>query len=140
MDVLAGLIAAIAVVGLGYATRQERSLSFYGTVLVVIALAYVLFAVMVGAPRTIVIESAVAVGFVGIAVAALRLASVRPAGWLLAVGLSAHGAYDLVHGAVVSNPVVPAWWPVFCGVVDVALGGWVFRLERRGHLRALPEE
>ena len=35
MDILAGLITAAAVVGLGYATRQGRSLPFYSTVLIV---------------------------------------------------------------------------------------------------------
>lgn len=33
MEIVAGLIATIAVIGLGYATRQGRSLSFYGSVL-----------------------------------------------------------------------------------------------------------
>lgn len=58
MNVIAGLIVAAAVVGLEGATRKGRSPPFYGNVLVVIALGYVLFAVMTGAPRRIVIESA----------------------------------------------------------------------------------
>lgn len=65
MEIIAGLIAAATVIGLGVATRQDRSLAFYGTVLVIIALAYVLFAVMAERPCTIVIESAIAVGFIG---------------------------------------------------------------------------
>jgi hypothetical protein len=140
MEIVAGLIATIAVIGLGYATRQGRSLSYYSTVLIVIALGYVLFAAMAETPRTIVIESAIAAGFIGIAVAAVRWGTVRTAGGLMAAGLAAHGGYDLVHASVVSNPVVPAWWPLFCGIVDLLLGGWVLVLLRRGRLTAPPAE
>ena len=127
MELIAGSITAAAVVGLGRATRQARSLPFYGNVLIVIALAYVLFAVMAEAPRTIAIESTVASAFVAVAIAAVRGNS-RAAGVLLAVGLGAHGVYDLVHPALVPNSAVPSWWPLFCGVVDVLLAGWVVRL------------
>jgi ABC-type uncharacterized transport system permease subunit len=140
MEIIAGLTATIAIVALGYATRQGQSLSFYGSVLIVIALVYVLFAAMTGAPRTIVVESAIATGFVGIAVAATRWENVRIAGVLMAVGLAAHGVYDLVHSAVVSNPMVPGWWPLFCGVVDILLGGWIMVLLGRGSLVAPPAE
>jgi hypothetical protein len=125
VEVIAGLIAAVAVVGLGYATHQGRSLPFYSTVMIVIALAYVLFAVMAERPRTVLIESAVATVFIAAAVVAARWPSRRAAAGLLAVGLIAHGGYDLVHPLVVTNPVVPGWWPLFCGGVDVVLGGWV---------------
>jgi len=131
MEIIAGVITAVAIVALGSATHQGRSLSFYSTVLVVIALVYVLFAVMAEAPRTVMIESAIAAVFVVVAVAAARWENRHAAGILVAAGLAAHGVYDLVHSAIVSNPVVPAWWPVFCGVVDVVLGGWVVFLVRR---------
>jgi K+-transporting ATPase A subunit len=109
MDILAGLITAAAVVGLGYATRQGRSLPFYSTVLIVIALSYVLFAAMAEEARPIMVESTVAVSFVAMAVAAARFAKRRAAVYLVAVGLVAHGGYDFVHHALVPNPVVPGW-------------------------------
>jgi hypothetical protein len=136
MEFLVGLIAAVAVVGFGYTTRQARSLPFYCAVLVVIALLYVLFAVMAGAPRTILIESAVAAAFVAVAVAGAR--SPHTGGLLVAGGLAAHGVYDLLHPAVAANPVVPGWWPLVCGVVDVGLGGWVLVLSRQGMLKTAP--
>ncbi len=58
----------------------------------------------------------------------------------MAGGLVAHGAYGLVHGAVVVNPVVPDWWPLFCFVVDLLLGGWVVLLGRQDNLKIHPEE
>ena len=134
MEVIAGLITAVAVVGLGYATHQGRSLPFYSTVMIVIALAYVLFAVMAEGLRPILIETAVAAGFVAMAVAAARGTNRRGAAGLVAAGLVAHGGYDLVHHALVTNSVVPAWWPLYCGVVDVSLGGWVLVLSENGRL------
>lgn len=140
MEILPGVIAATTIVGVGVATRQGRSLPFYSTVFIVIALVYVLFAVMAEAPRTILVESTMAAAFVGVAVAGTRWANLRAAGLLMAAGLAAHGVYDLVHAAVVSNPVVPQWWPLFCGVVDLLLGGWVLLLGRRKLLTGPPEE
>jgi len=128
MELIAGSITAAAVVGLGHATRQARSLPFYGNVVIVIALAYVLFAVMAEAPRTIAIESTVASAFVAVAISAARVSNSRAAGVLLAAGLAVHGVYDLLHPVLVPNPAVPSWWPLFCGVVDILLAGWVVRL------------
>jgi hypothetical protein len=139
MEMIAGLSTALLIVGLGYATRRGRSLPFYSTVLIVIALAYVLFAVMAAAPSAILLEGVIATAFIAVAVAAARWQNVRTAGFLVATGLGAHGGYDLVHPLLVSNPVVPGWWPLFCGVVDMLLGGWVLLLLRRGTL-TVPHE
>lgn len=125
MTVLAGVLAALATVLVGKATRQADTIPFYSSVLVVIALAYVLFAVMAGPVSTIIAESALAAVFVGIAICGARWEHPGSAGVLIAVGLVVHGAYDLVHDFLITNAAVPSWWPVFCGVVDLALGGWV---------------
>lgn len=125
MVVVAGLLAGLAILGLGAATRQADTIPFYSTVLIVIALVYVLFAVMAGHRSTITAESAIAAVFVVLAVAGAQWERSRAAGLLVALGLVAHGAYDLVHNALIANAIVPSWWPVFCGVVDVVLGGWL---------------
>jgi hypothetical protein len=138
MKIIAGLFASAAIIGLGRATQQLRLLPFYSTVLIVIAVVYVLFAVMAGAPRTIAVESSIAIAFVGLAVTGGRWTPPRAAGLIVAGGLAAHGVYDLVHEAVVVNPVVPDWWPVFCGVVDLVLAIWLGVLASRGELHATP--
>ena len=130
MDILAGLIAAVVIVGFGILTRQARSMSFYSTVLGVIALVYVLFAVLTGAATVIGVESGMAAVFVAVAVAAARKRSDRRAGRLLAGALVLHGVFDLGHDALIYNPAVPSWWPVFCAVVDIALGVWLIGLVR----------
>ena len=52
--------------------------------------------------------------------------------WLVAVALVGHGVFDIVHHLVIENPGVPHWWPGFCLVFDVILGGLLaVRLMRR---------
>lgn len=131
MAYLAGALAAVVIVGLGYATRQGRALPFYATVLVVIALVYVLFAAMAGDPSTLLVESAIALLFIGVAVLGVRWQPVRGGALLIAAGLIAHGLFDLAHDALLHNAAMPAWWPPFCGVVDLVVGGWLFRLAHR---------
>lgn len=65
-------------------------------------------------------------GVVFIAIA--RLAAWRRARatlWLLAAGYVGHAGYDVLHDRLVANAGVPAWWPEFCGSVDVLLGLYV---------------
>jgi hypothetical protein len=54
--------------------------------------------------------------------------------WLVAAGLAGHGVFDFfVHGFI-PNPGVPAFWPGFCGSIDVFLGAFlaVLLLKRPG--------
>jgi hypothetical protein len=67
-----------------------------------------------------VMESLVGVGFVALAVVGFRTSL-----WLVGVALGAHGVFDLVHGAVVSNPGVPLWWPSFCLTYDVSAAAYL---------------
>jgi hypothetical protein len=123
---LYGFIASGIIVAFGWMTRQDRSAGYYSTVLAVIALVYVLFAAMDGSPTVLWVESGIAAAFIGGAVAAQRVR--RYAFWILAGGLVLHGGYDLVHDRLVQNSAVPDWWPLFCGVIDIALGLWTARL------------
>jgi hypothetical protein len=87
-------------------------------VLVVIALYYVLFAVMGGSLQAVLLESAVMIGFAAVAVLGFRRQL-----WIVAAGLAAHGVFDAIHGSLISNPGVPAWWPAFCSAFDVTAPG-----------------
>jgi hypothetical protein len=82
--------------------RLDRDRAFYPTVAIVIAGLYSLFAVMGGSTRALVLESLVGVGFVALAVLGFRTSL-----WVVAAALGLHGVFDLVHGAVISNPGVP---------------------------------
>jgi hypothetical protein len=45
--------------------------------------------------------------------------------WIVAVALASHGIFDAVHGFLVENPGVPAWWPAFCLSFDVGAGAYL---------------
>lgn len=96
----------VAFVASSRAGGVDRDRSFYPTVLVVIALLCVLFGVETGAPTVIAAELAMA---------------------LLALGLALHGAFDLVHPAVLpASDAAPPWWPAFCLGVNGAFALWVW--------------
>jgi hypothetical protein len=132
MEYLIGLILSLAVAGLAVIIGFDRERAFYPTVLIVIASYYVLFAVM-GAPvRTLVIEIVVATAFLLLAVWGFKRNL-----WLVVAALVAHGVFDFVRPLFIENPGVPRWWPGFCLMFDVILGGVLaVRLMRRELPRA----
>lgn len=125
MDLVAlasGVATAAVIAAFARATGFDRDRSFYPTILVVIALLYVLFGVEKGAPAVVAAETAAALAFVAVAVVAFRRCS--PA--LLAIGLALHGLWDVAHPALLpASDAVPTWWPAFCLGVDLPLAGWV---------------
>ena len=124
------LLTALFARGVGL----DRDRAFYPTVLVVVALYYVLFAVMGGSTHALLAESIGMAGF-----AALAAVGFRRSLWLVVAGLAAHGVFDFfVHGRVVENPGVPAWWPPFCGAYDVAAAGCLAWLVSRS--RVTPQQ
>jgi hypothetical protein len=117
---IVGACLAFAVGIFATVVRLDRDRAFYPTVAIVIASLYSLFAVMGGSTRALVLESLVGVGFVALAVMGFRTSL-----WVVAAALGAHGVFDLVHGAVISNPGVPHWWPAFCLTYDAAAAGYL---------------
>ena len=56
--------------------------------------------------------------------------------WWVAAGIAGHGVFDwVVHPRLIENPGMPAFWPAFCGSIDVALGVLIAILLLR---RAIP--
>ena len=120
MEYLVGVLLALAVAGFATAAGLDRERSFYPTVLIVIASYYALFAVMGASGRTLVLEIAVASGFL-----LLALIGFKKSLWLVAAGMVGHGVFDLVHHFLIENPGVPHFWPGFCMAYDVIAGGWL---------------
>jgi hypothetical protein len=125
IPILVGVLLAIGVAALAKFTRFDQDRSFYSTVLVIIASYYVLFAVLDGSGHALVWELVIAVAFSTVAIIG---ALVLPT--LVGIGIVAHGLFDLVHDGLIENPGVPAWWPGFCGSIDIVLGLWVIMLTR----------
>ena len=131
MAFLIGITLAVAVGVSGTILGLDRDKAFYPTIMVVIASYYALFAVMGESPRALIIESIVIVAFLGASIAGFKLSA-----WFVAAALAAHGVFDFIHGRLIVNPGVPAWWPQFCLAYDVTAAVYLAWLLSRRKGRA----
>jgi len=131
MPYATGIVLAVLTGSMARLAGFDRDRAFYPTLVIVIASYYVLFAAMGGSTHVLLVESIAMTVFACIAIVGFRSSL-----WLVAAALAGHGAFDLVHDRLVSNPGVPAWWPSFCFAVDVLLAVFLSWLLRRGALRA----
>ena len=115
---IVGIVLSIAVAVFARGVGFDRDRAFYPTVLIVIASYYVLFAAMIGSLQTVVLESAVMAVFVIAAVAGFKGNA-----WIIVAVLDGHGLQDVIHGHIVANAGVPAWWPAWCLAYDVGAAG-----------------
>jgi hypothetical protein len=125
-----GVVLAIAVGLLCSATGMDRDRALYPAVTFVVASYYVLFAAMGAPTRTLVIEALAGMAFVAAAVAGFSGSL-----WVVVLALAGHGGFDLVHGRVISNPGVPAWWPPFCMSYDVTAAAYLAWRLKSGRVR-----
>jgi hypothetical protein len=122
---LVGIVLACSVSLAARAVGFDRDRAFYPTVLIVVASYYVLFAAIASSPSAILAESATMTVFLILAVIGFKGSR-----WLLVVGLAGHGLFDIVHGRIIDNPGVPAWWPAFCMAYDLVAAGCFAWLSR----------
>ena len=126
MPYVIGIVLALAVGAYATAIHLDRDRAFYPVLLTVFGSYYVLFAILGGSAGALVTESLITGVFALAATAGFRRNL-----WLVVAGLVAHGAMDLVHGHLVANPGVPAWWPAWCMSYDVVAGAYLaWRLAR----------
>jgi hypothetical protein len=121
-----GLVLALGLSVLATAVGLDRDRAYYPVVMVVIASYYVLFAVMGGSTRILVLESAVMGAFACVALLGFRFNL-----WLVVVALATHGIFDLFHARLIASSAVPGWWPAFCLSFDVGAAGYLAWLLRR---------
>jgi len=127
MPYVIGIVLSAGVAVFARVVGFDRDRAFYPTVMIVIAAYYVLFAAMSGSVQTVVIESAVMVLF-----AAAAVAGFKSNAWIVVVALASHGVFDAVHGYVIENAGVPAWWPAWCLSYDLgaaAILAWLTKRE-----------
>jgi hypothetical protein len=113
-----GIVLSIGVALFARWVGFDRDRAFYPTVLIVIASYYVLFAVMSGSVETVLLESIIMALFAVAAVAGFKASA-----WIVVAALAGHSALDAVHGYVLQNAGVPAWWPAWCLTYDVGAAG-----------------
>jgi hypothetical protein len=131
---LALVIGALLALAVGLFTTGvglDRDRALYPVVTIVIASLYVLFAAIGESTHALVLESLAGAVFVAAAVWGFRSSL-----WLVAAALAAHGIFDLGHGALISNPGVPRWWPEFCLTYDVMAAAYLAWRIKLGRIRA----
>ena len=127
MPYVIGIVLSVGVALFARYVGLDRDRAFYPTVMIVIALYYVLFAVMSGSVQAMVIESVVMMLF-----AAAAVAGFKSSAWVVVVALAGHGVFDALHGYVIENAGMPAWWPAWCFAYDVgAAAGLAWLLRHR---------
>jgi hypothetical protein len=131
MPFVVGIVLSVGVSLFARSVGLDRDRAFYPTVMIVIALVYVLFAAMTGSVETVLLESVVAIGFVIAAVAGFKSSA-----WIVVGALAGHGVLDAVHGQVIENSGVPLWWPAFCGAYDVGAAACLAWLVTRRSITA----
>jgi hypothetical protein len=119
MTIFIGIGLALGVGAFAWWLGLDRDRAFYPTVMMVIALIYVLFAVTSGSPA-LPIETGICLGFVAVAAAGFKRSL-----WFVVAALIGHGLFDLVHPHAIANGGVPTWWPDFCSAYDVTAGVWL---------------
>ena len=135
MPYVIGTVASVGVAVFARYVGLDRDRAFYPTVVIVVALYYVLFAVMSGSAQTVVLEFVVMSLFAMAAVVGFKSSA-----WIVVAALAGHGVFDAVHGYIIENAGVPAWWPAWCLSYDVGAAACLAWLLRRGlvanHARA----
>ena len=131
MALVVGALLAVAAGLFATGTGLDRDRAFYPVVTIVIAFLYALFAVMGASTHALVLESLVGMVFLVAAVGGFKSSL-----WIVVAALASHGIFDLGHGAIISNPGVPGWWPQFCLAYDVTAAAYLAWLLRSGRLRA----
>jgi hypothetical protein len=109
----------------------DRDRAFYPVAMIVIAVLYSLFAVMGGSNQALLLESLAGAVFIALAVAGFKRSL-----WVVAAALAAHGIFDSIHAALISNPGVPDFWPAFCLTYDVVAAMYLAWLLKSRRIRA----
>ena len=131
MALVMGVVLAIAAGLFATSLRLDRDRAFYPTVMMVIAVLYVLFALMGATTGAWLRELPFSAAFFALAAIGFRKSL-----WLVAVALAAHGIFDLAHHSLVYNAGVPTFWPAFCSSYDVTAAIYLAWLLKSNRLRA----
>jgi hypothetical protein len=133
MPYLIGVVLSLGVALFARRVGLDRERAFYPTVLIVVASYYVLFAAMSDSLGTILVEAIAMTVFASAAVVGFRSSA-----WIVVAALAGHGVFDALHGHLLDNSGVPAWWPAFCASYDIGAAAglaWLLVAGRRHRAR-----
>lgn len=121
MSVSIGVIGAAALVLLARLFAPRGEMLVYGVGLGITAVAYLVFGLQLGAPRDhLELELIGAILYGAAAVLGTRR---WPA--LLALGWTAHAAWDLFFHYAGGPAFAPSWYALFCVGFDLPVGGYI---------------
>lgn len=128
VEALVGAAVGVLTIVVARIVRGQRWM--YAIGLLLLPTLYALFGMRAGEPAVAARELAYGIPFLvgGVVFAFVdvrRSAAVVGALWIL------HGLYDLLHFRLFANAGVPDWYPVWCGTVDVVIGGYLLWLAGR---------
>jgi hypothetical protein len=130
-----GITLAVAVGVFARWFGLDRDRAFYPTVMMVIAVLYVLFATMAGGPGVLLTEIVVSVGFI-----ALAMLGFKKSPWFVVAALFAHGVFDCFHAHAIPGTGAPVWWPEFCATYDITAAALLGFLLRSKAIVRIPQE
>jgi hypothetical protein len=113
-----GAAVGVLLLAVHFAAGEQASVPFAAVVLSIIAGAYLGFAFADGRLQAISVEVAGCTAF-GLA-AWIGLVAWPPA---IPLAILVHGLWDLAHHRRELGARVPLWYPGFCALVDLVLGG-----------------
>lgn len=115
------LVIVSALTALAAVSLRPRTTEFFGILLSVFAAAYFGFAFADGRGRRVIVEIAAIVAFLALTIVGVWIS--RP---VLAVGMVAHGLWDLLHHPRVSfGADVPLWYVYGCLGYDLVVAALV---------------
>lgn len=119
--VTVGVLGAIGLVVIARSFAPRRELVVYGVGLGITAVAYVLLGLQRGAPASHLGLELVGTGLYGTA----AVLGTRRWPALLALGWTAHVAWDLFFHYASGPAFAPVWYPWFCVGFDLPVGGYI---------------
>ena len=122
-----GFLMALLVILRFRSKRLEKTKWAYPLLLASFPIYYWAFAIFAKDFPALINEILVGLIFLLVAYVAYRFKSFVTM-IILGIGFIAHALYDFKHTILFNNPGTPAWWPEFCGSVDVLIGLYVLYL------------
>ncbi len=125
IEALAGVLVGLGTIAFARQIRGEHWV--YSLSLIILPMIYAGFAWAAGETPIGWQEMLYGLPFL---IGGVVLSLVRPR-WVAAIVGAlwlAHGGYDLLHPQLFINPGVPAWYPLFCGSVDIVVGLYLLGL------------
>jgi len=124
---LAGLLVSAFIIVSLRSKHLKVTFRNYVILLATFPVYYWWFSIYDGNVSALLREVAIGLLFIVIAWLAYRL-KLPVSALVLSFGFVAHGVYDFLHFALFEMTVAPAWWPEFCGVIDILLGLYTLKI------------